>query len=275
MAKILFWNCFCKPIDSQIAAVCRDHDIDIGILAEAKEINQATLLPLLNQGTSSTYTFPVQYSERIKIFSRFPSDGFQPISDAGPLSAYEVTPPLGLKFLLVGVHLRSKSAAKEVDQILECVRVAEFLDECENSVGHQRTIVIGDFNMNPFEAGMVAADGLHAVMDRKIALKQSRVVGGRARSFFYNPMWSRMGDSSVGPAGTYHYSDSQNVVYFWNTFDQVLVRPCLIPYVPENGVSVLTEVCDYKFLNRNGKPDQNHSDHLPIIATVEIEKYYA
>lgn len=43
--------------------------------------------------------------------------------------------------------------------------------------------------MNPFEKGLIKANGLNAVMDSSIAKKKSRKVQGKSYKFFYNPMW--------------------------------------------------------------------------------------
>jgi len=86
--------------------------------------------------------------------------------------------------------------------------------EAERRVGHARTVLIGDLNMNPFEAGMIAADGLNAVMDKRIAAKGFRKVSGKRMQFFYNPMWSRLGDESIGPSGTFYYRSSDIMAIF-------------------------------------------------------------
>ena len=95
----------------------------------------------------------------------------------------------------------------------------------EDRAGHQRTVVFGDFNMNPFETAMVSSTGLNAVMSRRIAARVSRKVLGRDYRFFYNPMWEHFGDAKSDTAGSYHYDNSEHVNYFGNVFDQVLVRP--------------------------------------------------
>lgn len=92
--------------------------------------------------------------------------------------------------------------------------------------------------MNPFEAGIVGAGGFHAVMDRAIALKRSRVFQKKERNFFYNPMWGCFGDATPGPPGTYYYRGGM-VSYFWNIFDQILIRPDLLEYYSDNQITVL------------------------------------
>jgi hypothetical protein len=124
--------------------------------------------------------------------------------------------------------------------------------------------------MNPFDVGIVGSDCFHAVMEKGIARKRSRKVNGRERLFFYNPMWGRMGDSSVGPTGTYYYSKSQRVTYFWNTFDQILLRPNLLNYFDDENLIVISEISGRDLLAKDGI-SKEFSDHLPILIKLQLE----
>jgi len=95
----------------------------------------------------------------------------------------------------VAVHLSSKLYQKQDDHILYSTRLARQIGEAEQSLGHSRTLIIGDLNMNPFESGVVGAEALHGVADRRIAKKKFRSVQGEKRQFFYNPMWSYFGEA--------------------------------------------------------------------------------
>ncbi|MDY6786328.1 MAG: hypothetical protein SW833_28050, partial [Cyanobacteriota bacterium] len=183
-------------------------------------------------------------------------------------------PPLGCDILLVALHLPSKLHSNEKDQISGSTRVAELIREAEQEVGHNRTIVIGDFNMNPFEASMIGADGFHAVMTQKIARKVSRTVSQKEKLYFYNPMWGRMGDfSSADPPGSYYYQNSGYFSYFWNTFDQVLLRPNLLDFFSHDDLSIIPEIVNKSLLNDNKIIDKKHfSDHLPVKIKLALEK---
>jgi hypothetical protein len=109
------------------------------------------------------------------------------------------------------------------------------------------------------------------MMSRDVADRAGRVVQGEHRAFFYNPMWSLMGDASLGPPGTYYYSGSAPITYFWNTFDQVLLRPSLTKRFVPGDVRVLDVVGGQSLLTGNGVPDKARSDHLPLVATVNLE----
>ncbi len=130
--------------------------------------------------------------------------------------------------------------------------------------------LFGDLNMNPFEGGVVSAMGLHGVMCRSIAQERTRKVQNYDYLYFYNPMWNILGDTSPGPPGTYYFRDSRLRSFFWNTFDQVLVRPDLIDRFPSEELKVLEDDGSISFLKK-GLPDKSvASDHLPILFRLHL-----
>ena len=141
----------------------------------------------------------------------------------------------------------------------------------ETQIGHKKTIIVGDFNMNPFDYGMIAGPAMNSVMTKKIASRGSRTIQKRKFHFFYNPMWGCFGDRSDGLAGTYYYDKSGHVNYYWNIFDQVLLRPELIKFFIDQKLKILISDGNSSLLNSNGIPDCNHfSDHLPILFSLEV-----
>jgi hypothetical protein len=191
---------------------------------------------------------------------------FNLVSDSDYCAIREIIPPVGEKILLVAIHYPSKLFTSNEDQSLLMPRIMEQINEAERQHGHMRTVLVGDLNMNPFEAGVCGSEGLHAVMCKSIAKKGSRTVYGQERSFFYNPMWNFLGDESAGPPGTYYYQNGV-IAYFWNTFDQVLYRPALLDGYRESDVSIVTQIDDASLLT-NGRLARDYSDHLPLFFTV-------
>jgi len=272
MANFLFWNLNKKPLKEEIIQLCHYHEVDILILAES-DLPESDLLDELNRDLTSEFNLPFNLSPKLSFFIRFPLDCFEPVLDEGGIAIRMLSPPIGLDILIIAVHLPSKLHYKEVDQVFECTRLIKTIEEAEHKVGHRRTVVVGDFNMNPFEVGFISSDGLHAVMDKRIAKKISRKVQGEKRNFFYNPMWGRLGDTSFGPPGTFFYNDSSHVCYFWNTFDQVILRPQILPYFKESSLEILSSVAGRSLLKETGTPDRSvGSDHLPILFKIEIER---
>ncbi len=137
--------------------------------------------------------------------------------------------------------------------------------------GHTRTLLVGDLNMNPFESGMIAAGSLNAVMTRDLADRVTRRVQRRDYPFFYNPMWSLLGDATRGPAGTYYRDSGDHHDYFWNMFDQVLVRPTLLPHFRNEDIMIPSDDGTASLLNARGFLDENcASDHLPLLFKLNL-----
>lgn len=273
MAMFLFWNLNRRPLLHQVAALCHEHNVDVLILAESR-LSTVELLGVLNSGQRSQFRLPsFAPPSRLSFFIRYPRRSLKPVYDDGHVAIRRLIPPIGFEILVVAVHLPSKLYSTETDQTLNSPRVSQAIERAEAKVGHTRTVVVGDFNMNPFESGVVGAAGFHAVSDRQTALRGKRTVLGKQYRFFYNPMWGRMGDTSQGPPGTYHFTTSTYVNFFWNTFDQVLVRPELLEFFPDERLAVLSKVKEQSLLSPTGIPDTAlGSDHLPLLFAVEIEK---
>ena len=272
MATFLFWNLNRKPLEHLLAKMAREHSADVLLLAEC-EIGYAALLEALNEGQEPKYEMATDFTgeEVVKVLSIFSRDFIVPLYDDGDISIRALRLPKREEILLASAHLPSKLHQDEREQLLTAVRIAALIREYENQLGHARTILVGDLNMAPFEPGMVAADAFHAVMSKDIALKVSRTVRGEKRPYFFNPMWGQLGDAPPGPPGTYYYNSGKQINYFWNSFDQVLLRPSLLPHFRNEDLMVLTEVAGQSLLTNNGLPDKSSaSDHLPILFRLSL-----
>jgi hypothetical protein len=273
MIRFLFWNINKKPLAPTIRNLVVRHDVDILMLAESN-IPSGSLLRTINDGTSRPFLLPFTLLTSISVYTRYSARFVKAIEedDGTRLSIRRLVLPSGVDLLFAVVHLPSKLRWSESSQSQFCPRVADRIAKAESDVGHSRTLVVGDFNMNPFEAGMVSSYGFHAVMCRHIAAKSHRKVVGERRAFYYNPMWSLMGDASRGPSGTYYYHRSEPVCYFWNTFDQVLLRPSLLSYFRNEDLQIITSDGVTDFTTRHNRPNaQKVSDHLPLLFGLDLQ----
>ena len=236
------------------------------MLAEC-EIEVGILLRELNEGGRSDYHYSTGIGrEKIEVFTRFPSEFIKPVDETERLTIRNLKLPGLTNILLAVIHFPSKSYWSESSQATECVELSNFIKMAERRVGHKRTVLVGDLNMNPFENGMVNANGLHGVMNRSIAQEGKRIVQSQEYPFFYNPMWGLFGDGTPGPSGTYYYRRAEHTMFFWNMFDQVLIRPDLLSRFDNKGLEILESDGEISFLLDTGLPDKNAaSDHLPIM----------
>ncbi|MDE0140815.1 MAG: hypothetical protein OXN19_05020 [Caldilineaceae bacterium] len=272
MMTFLFWNIKKNPLQKIIGDLAEIHEVDVFILAEC-EIEQSVLLTELNSRPGLQYSSPFSVSRKVTIYTRFPGDWLTPKLEEDGLSIrHFVNPIMDTDILIVAAHLRSKLYLGESDQLSLAPRWRQRIEEAEKEVGHKRTVVVGDLNMNPFDSGVISSEGFHGIMDKSIAERGSRMVSGQMRDFFYNPMWSLFGDESEGPPGSYYYdASSQPLNYYWHIFDQVLVRPELVPLFPHTELRFLTDANSLSLTNARGIPDSSTiSDHLPLLFKLNI-----
>lgn len=265
MLTFLFWNLKRSPRLEILAQLVKRHDVDVVMLAEC-ELGVADVLSKLNSIGGTVFHYNAGNCERIAVYSKFTPRFMRPVLEEQRMSIRRLKPPVGDELLLAVVHLRSKLHHSEASQTMASTEVARAIERAEERVGHRRTVLVGDLNMSPFEYGVVAAGGLHGTMDRRIAARGKRTVGDRSYEFFYNPMWSLLGDASRGPPGTYYLRQSEQVAYFWHMFDQVLVRPSLLPVFHNEDLAILDDDGASSLLTKSGVPDEDiGSDHLPIL----------
>ena len=268
MTNFLFWNLNRKPLERFVAELADLHELDVLILAECKISNEAMERSLkwridLKPARSE--------SDKITIYTRFSPDFLQPVFETPRVTIQRLRLPERKEILLAAVHQPDKSYWRNASQSFECVELASKILRAEEKQGHSRTVLVGDFNMNPFEDGIVAGNGLNAAMTRMLAEGQHRTVQSSEYPFFYNPMWGHFGDASDGPPGTYYNWRSEHVVHFWNMFDQVLIRPALLSIFRNEELKILSSIGATSLLTPRGLPDRSvGSDHLPILFKLDL-----
>jgi hypothetical protein len=252
--------------------------VDVLILAECPML-PAAVLTALNQNAAD-YFFAECQCAKLQLYTRFSDEYVLPVHrDGESMTGDDFTfrrmklPALREEFLLCAVHFPSKLRQAPIDQTTFAFKFAEVLAEAEEVTGHTRTVLVGDLNMNPYEDGVVITAGLHAVMTRGIALKETRRVKFESNLYFYNPMWSHFGEKKAGHAGTYYYSTPKTRADFWNIYDQVMVRPALLPYFRDEEVQVLwrDDQTGLPLTSPDGIPVSDEvSDHLPVLFRLHL-----
>jgi hypothetical protein len=261
---VMFWNVNRNNCDAYIASLVQEYDVSVVVLAENSSREEETLVHLKSHADSHFHAPPAT-TKRIQFFIRHGTlDLSEKYGEEGGRLTIRKLHWEGQYFLLAAVHLRSKLHFSNESQSFETIEFHRKIREYEDSEGHQRSIVVGDFNMNPFEPGMIAAAGLNSAMTIQTAQSGQRIVQGKAYNYFYNPMWSLFGDRNHGPSGTYYYRSSDHISYDWNMFDQVLLRPEVAGYLQH--LEIVTKTDLISLADANGIPSSGvASDHFPII----------
>lgn len=176
-------------------------------------------------------------------------------------------------YLLIALHLTSAMFKDESARAQRAGILNNIINKLEESCNDEafkanensyHTIIVGDFNLQPFSNGIIGAYGFNAVMDAQKAEKISRTLDGQQVKFYYNPIWHLMGNQNGVPGTYYTDTDQEDKSFYWYTFDQVLLRPALIKYFVWDEFVIIDHV-GTKSLVQSGKiHKEKYSDHLPI-----------
>lgn len=255
--NLLFWNLKKKQLSSYAIQLCRDQSVDICAFAESDCIDDALFN---NEGMRRIKT-----NSNIALFSRYSSKIIKVIMEGRRYSIILLNSPISGIVMICVVHLVSAASASGETRIIETTLLANEIRNAQKLHASSHTIIFGDFNQNPYDAGMVAGGCFNATADRMIAEKMQRIIQGRPHPYMYNPMWKFYG-SKVRPFGTYFYSSSDHMAVNWNILDQFLISPSLLHKVCDNDFKIITNIGSHQLIRNNGNINARvYSDHLPIL----------
>lgn len=260
--NILYWNIKSCSNIVILKEILLEQDIDHVILSDFKDSPDS----LIHEISTLQYNYIKSVAADTVHFSRWNKDLCNNIYYDRHMNATKVNTITGPEIIIIGLHLPSKKNKDENDQYDMSVEYAQRIVTLERQFNNKNIIVIGDFNFNPFEKAMVAHKAFHSVMCENIANEQSRVIDDTEKPFFYNPTWMLYGKNSP-LHGTYFYRSAKSVNYFWNLFDQIIMRPSMIPYFQKEKLNIITKTNNYTLLDIDHTVKIKYSDHLPIICT--------
>ena len=173
-------------------------------------------------------------------------------------------------FLLTPIHFPSRIFATTSKQKDISVHFKNYIEKVEKE-NNLKSIVVGDFNMNPFEPGMIHHEGFQALPSQNLA--ETKEFYGVPYKSFYNPTWEKYGDYTLTkgsivrkPSGSYYFENSRDLNYYWYILDQVIMRKELIPHFCFEHFHYVTSIeTPNDLLKPDLSPnDEIYSDHLPI-----------
>lgn len=271
MIKInfLYWNVNNKNLACYISEVCLENKADVLILAEHKSVDLDYLTRKLNE---KEFMFEIENiipNSRILLLHK---RGIQikVVKESRYYSAFKLKHDEE-QILIFALHLPSKYAQETSDLNMYTSQIIREFEQIEEERKISRSLVVGDFNMSPFDEGMISALGFNAVMSTEIARKKSRKVLNQERKFYYNPMWHMMGNDDHDCKGTFYYSSSTKSFY-WYTYDQVILRPQLIDNFSMDNLRIINKINDKSLITKSNVPNKKEiSDHLPIKFKINME----
>ena len=270
--SILFWNVQRKDLTLEISNLINMHSIDIVVLAEMPgnaDLTRGRIASLSGKPVFSKSKVGVP--SKTQVFSinnsTFLVHRFE--GRLGRVSLFESNYPLFPRMVLGTIHLVSKKNDTKESLAYEAGEVAaDIRRECE-LIGPTELLLCGDFNLNPFDEGMMAARNFHAVMDKRLASRITTTIQEQQFPMLYSPMWSLFGDHPTGPPGTHYNSPPSHVTTHWHMVDQFLLSPQLMTQTEITELEIVATDGENSFLTKNGIiSSERYSDHLPIRMTL-------
>lgn len=269
IVNFLFWNLKERPITDLVCSLCANRQVDVAVFAECG-VPANELAERLSSITGVTFRVTDSRSSwQVVLVNESASecDEFY-VNATGRLSlrSFRVGP---VPFVLALVHLKSEVGWNDRELSYEGFAVANELRSALAGRGPTGLCVVGDFNMQPFDPGMVAHTGFFSFMTRSSLSPASRTIQGISYRPFYNPMWGRFGDRTPGPAGTFYRRDASPECFDWHMLDQVLFSAELLPYLVNPG-EIIDRIGDVSLINQNDRPSKPGSDHMPITFSLNV-----
>jgi exonuclease III len=164
--------------------------------------------------------------------------------------------------LLVGIHFPSKfnHTTSVQQQIMK--RWKGWIEGQERLLKTDKTILFGDFNLNPQEIALYSHEGLsaHSTINNSSKVKTQ----------YYNPMWATLGDfiyktdTPKVPDTYFHDIGEDNIdEIHWNVLNGLLMKSSMVPYFLKRDLEIITNTKGHSFFSNN-QIELNYSDHLPV-----------
>lgn len=287
MLRLLSWNIGKRKtalLQRALPDVLRENDVEIAILQEAYG-------PWVNTALSIGYSeisYPgsgvgsgVRLFLKTGMFTQFSTER---LSNKKIVLVHLKKNGYPLEFNIAAVHFYSKVNNTERQQMWKNhPAILKIYDFEKNHSSNSNTILVGDFNHNPYEGNLCDPYLLNCKDSRDLIITFTKNPLSKKRAssnWWYNPMYNLMGDfdyttGSTRVTGTYfRYSESETPM--WNLFDGFILRPTIMDRVDYKNSFIVTKTLTDTFMKPLiVRPDESliHedlSDHLPVFFSLNL-----
>lgn len=255
--KILFWNLKNNSNEKWLSELIRENDVDIAIFAEYHNTSFDDVITKLD----NNYIHHDGYGACEKVTLLCKKSIETTINrEQSRYTLYSCIVNQHL-YNIVGVHLPSPPTSDSNDRKNIIRDIVQDINEREKEAKNRMTIVIGDFNCNPFDDEIIQKDSFNAVLFKSLIVQQETIkYRDRVWRRFYNPIIHFLSEDT-NTYGSLYYSSGSAPLY-WNSYDQILVRKELIDCI--SSLQYIRKITG-KGLIRDVKPITSISDHLPLL----------
>lgn len=261
--NMLFWNIAKHDLVNLVSECARRLEIDVLCLAECQGVDPRQVVESL--GCAYRAINPSCLNNKVLLFAKDTVTLESSVFEADRFITCTVKCD-SVSYNIASTHLPDKLSDPKGGSRKECLRdIVAKLREIEDETSCNRSVVIGDFNADPFEDEMTEPDTLFSTVYRDVIASRSvRKKGGKMRHVMYNPVLMSLpkkGDIH----GSYYY-DKDRAPLYWHFYDQVVVSESLVGSIAS---CVYLRSIGSKELLKNGRPNTSISDHLPLFVKIE------
>ncbi len=265
--KFLFWNINKKPLINEITELIIESKCHIAAFAEVDDNSIQQIIKKLNEDSNikECCFYETPGCDRLKIIVIGSNQRLFLLKQNSYYSLIKITGK-HTNAIIGFVHFPSKlhCSTEALTNLLHKFREDIVVEESLHSIQH--SVLIGDFNISPFESPMISFYGMGASNGIECS-QRSPSIYQESNKLFYNPMWILYARYNERP-GSYHYLKTDINVLTWHFLDQVIIRPSLIEFFNFDSLTLMTGTKNFDYTNRNNKP--KISDHLPLICEIEF-----
>ena len=259
--NILFWNLYRKDNSKYIIKGLKEYDIDIALFCEYSGLD----LEDLEDHISEKYDIIRGFGGCNRIFMISNKDiSVNVMREASRYVIYSVSYN-DKRYVFVGLHLQDKRNS-DADIRIELIHsIIKDIEDCEKRIDSKNTVIIGDFNANPFDKELMQMNAFNSVFFRDVIMQnENRIVDERKYRRFYNPTIRFLSEKNKNYGSYYDISSSSTPV--WHSLDQILVSKALVDKI--KSIRYLRNISDVSLINKV-RPNENISDHLPLLVHME------
>ena len=185
MLNILFWNLKRNAIEDYIVDCLVENNVDIAVFSEFEGIDFIQIEKQL--GSMYVRIVAVQSDEKVTLMAK-KTFSVNIIQQQHRYNLYIVNTAIK-DYLLSAVHLEDRINFDKADRIETIKALVRDIEQAEKIFKCCNTIVIGDFNANPYDEELLSKYAFNAVLFKKIILKSDLTNPNTLKCRrFYNPI---------------------------------------------------------------------------------------
>ncbi len=259
--NILFWNLKGNNLHEHIKRCLIENNVNVAVFAEYKGMD----FRLLSRELNDTYQYiePNGGCDKIAMFVSTSVNAV--IKREQSRYALYLIKINEQQYIFAGVHLQDRHSTDTAVRIETIGRLMNDIKNLEQSSNCNNTIIIGDFNANPYDDELLQMNAFHAVPFKEVIRKsESRTVDGVSYRRLYNPVIHFLSEDGQNYGSFYYPQGSKTPV--WHCLDQILLSKALIDTV--HSLRYIKKI-DEVSLIKKFKPNSDISDHLPLLAELK------